>query len=448
LDLGTYLDLGPWFLPARPNAFLASFRKQWSFRRDLTNALAFVRTLAVSTIVVYLLSIPEEVLFTICGLGFLQGVFLAILLYTHPKSNKSVNGLLALYILFVSSFMTFPLIMRLVTWRNSAFIVPLPLLIGPFLFLYLRSFRERVTFKRAWPHFVIFVLFFIPAYLNIDYNARKYPDATQLTAEILRSPTTLALFYFRLAHLIVYYFLSRRELLFYQRSIKHMFSETSHIDLQWARLLINGFLCLVIGCIIIFPLMALYPDKFYLLLLILVAIGTPYIYMVSLKGITQPCLWQLQNEAEKKEMENAFHEAQQFEMEKGQKKKIDINSSDPKLQTIVKNVIALMEVEKLYHEPELTLQQLANRLQMPTYLVSQAINDRLNKNFYELINQYRVEEAKKLLLEPKNANFTILSIGFEAGFNSKTTFNTVFKKFTGQTPTEFREQSKMNAAVA
>jgi YesN/AraC family two-component response regulator len=107
-----------------------------------------------------------------------------------------------------------------------------------------------------------------------------------------------------------------------------------------------------------------------------------------------------------------------------------------------------MEGEKLYHEAELTLQQLANRLQLPTYLVSQAINDGLKKNFYELINGYRVEEAKQLLLSPKNQNFTILSIGFEAGFNSKTTFNTVFKKFTGMTPTEFRDKQKTGVAAA
>jgi AraC-like DNA-binding protein len=74
--------------------------------------------------------------------------------------------------------------------------------------------------------------------------------------------------------------------------------------------------------------------------------------------------------------------------------------------------------------------------------VSQAINDGMKKNFYDLVNSYRVEEAKRLLMDEKNNNFTILSVGFEAGFNSKTTFNTVFKKFTGLTPTEFRARQK------
>jgi len=70
----------------------------------------------------------------------------------------------------------------------------------------------------------------------------------------------------------------------------------------------------------------------------------------------------------------------------------------------------------------------------------------LKKSFYDVINSYRVEEAKRLLLDEKNRNYTILSVGFEAGFNSKTTFNPVFKKFTGVTPTEYRD-NKTRVAV-
>jgi YesN/AraC family two-component response regulator len=96
----------------------------------------------------------------------------------------------------------------------------------------------------------------------------------------------------------------------------------------------------------------------------------------------------------------------------------------------------------------LTLQQLADKLQLPTYQVSQAINEGMKKNFYDLVNGYRVEEAKRLLVDLKNKNYTILSVGFEAGFNSKTTLNTVFKKFTGFTPTEFRNKDKEITVLA
>jgi YesN/AraC family two-component response regulator len=105
-----------------------------------------------------------------------------------------------------------------------------------------------------------------------------------------------------------------------------------------------------------------------------------------------------------------------------------------------------MEHSKLYLQSELTLQDLADQLEIPSYQVTQAINEGLNKNFYDLVNGYRVEEAKRLLSDPVTRNNKILTVGMDAGFNSKTTFNTVFKKFTGQTPSEFKEQ-QLNSVV-
>jgi len=119
-------------------------------------------------------------------------------------------------------------------------------------------------------------------------------------------------------------------------------------------------------------------------------------------------------------------------------------SNDGKIEGIVQRITVLMEKDKLYQETELTVQQLAEKLGLPTYQVSQAINEGMERNFYDLVNTYRVEEAKQLLLDPENRNYTILSVGFEAGFNSKTTFNTVFKKFTGLTPTEFRMRASVS----
>jgi YesN/AraC family two-component response regulator len=122
--------------------------------------------------------------------------------------------------------------------------------------------------------------------------------------------------------------------------------------------------------------------------------------------------------------------------------------TEVKVAEIISRIVLLMEKEKLYQEPELTLQALSDKLAIPSYQASQIINDGLKRNFYDLVNNYRVEEAKRLLLDPKNTNYTVLSVGFEAGFNSKTTFNTVFKKFTGVTPTEYREKQKVEFVSA
>jgi YesN/AraC family two-component response regulator len=194
-----------------------------------------------------------------------------------------------------------------------------------------------------------------------------------------------------------------------------------------------------------------YPQYFYHLFLLNIALVTPYIYATTYMGITQPTIWQKKADENKQQLEEEMQEAEHMEsqiviVEKSRPAKTALQSN--KIDDIVNNIVNVIEQQKLYTETELTLKQLADKLQLPSYQVSQAINDGMKKNFYDLINGYRVENAKRLLLDPKNENYTILSVGFEAGFNSKTTFNTVFKKFTGVTPTEFRNKNKEITVLA
>jgi AraC-like DNA-binding protein len=114
---------------------------------------------------------------------------------------------------------------------------------------------------------------------------------------------------------------------------------------------------------------------------------------------------------------------------------------DARLLQAATHIITAIEGDRLFLDPELTLNDLSQHVQLPPYLVSQAINTQLNKSFYDLINGYRVEEVKKLLYDPTHQHYKILSIAFHAGFNSKTVFNSVFKKMTGVTPTQYRKQS-------
>jgi AraC-like DNA-binding protein len=99
-----------------------------------------------------------------------------------------------------------------------------------------------------------------------------------------------------------------------------------------------------------------------------------------------------------------------------------------------------MQNEKPYLEPELTLDQLASRLSLKPRVLSQAINVILGQNFYDFINHYRIDEASRLLTNPKDKKITILEVLYEVGFNSKSSFNTLFKKYTGLTPTELKKK--------
>jgi AraC-like DNA-binding protein len=92
---------------------------------------------------------------------------------------------------------------------------------------------------------------------------------------------------------------------------------------------------------------------------------------------------------------------------------------------------------KLYLNPDLNLPALSKEVGINTHELSYVLNDGLQKNFYQFINELRVEEAKSLLLSEKTKQLDMIGVATLAGFNSKTTFNTTFKKLTGQTPTEY-----------
>ena len=103
----------------------------------------------------------------------------------------------------------------------------------------------------------------------------------------------------------------------------------------------------------------------------------------------------------------------------------------------------LMETEKIYTESELSLSELANRLNtLPNYL-SQVINDKEGKNFYDYINMLRIEEFKTLVSRPENRKYTLLSLSYDCGFNSKSSFNKNFKKVTGLSPSEYLNHLNM-----
>ena len=106
-----------------------------------------------------------------------------------------------------------------------------------------------------------------------------------------------------------------------------------------------------------------------------------------------------------------------------------------------------METEKIYTESELSLSELANRLNtLPNYL-SQVINDKEGKNFYDYINMLRIDEFKRLVSRPENRKYTLLSLSYDCGFNSKSSFNKNFKKVTGQSPSEYLNNPQVERAA-
>jgi AraC-like DNA-binding protein len=120
------------------------------------------------------------------------------------------------------------------------------------------------------------------------------------------------------------------------------------------------------------------------------------------------------------------------------------NSGLPKsLETkLAQDLEKLMYEQKLYKQNDLKLETLAEKLDTNKHFISQVINEIHKINFFEYVNLKRIEEAKQLLRSTPKSEFNIIEIAYEVGFNNKGTFNSVFKRITGLTPSEFRAQSK------
>jgi AraC-like DNA-binding protein len=99
-----------------------------------------------------------------------------------------------------------------------------------------------------------------------------------------------------------------------------------------------------------------------------------------------------------------------------------------------------MEREKPYLDPDLTIGVLSEKVKIPDVRLSLLLNNEINRNFFDFINSYRIEEFKKQVKNPENNNLSLLGIALNCGFNSKATFNRVFKKYTEMTPKEYKNR--------
>jgi AraC-like DNA-binding protein len=120
------------------------------------------------------------------------------------------------------------------------------------------------------------------------------------------------------------------------------------------------------------------------------------------------------------------------------------NLTKEEAERYLKQVTDHMERQKPFLKMDLTMKDLSDELGIPHRHLSRIINENLNQNFYDFIGRYRIEESKRMLLEAGSTRKTVLEIIYEVGFNSKSSFNAAFKKYTGTTPSLFKKTFGMN----
>lgn len=141
------------------------------------------------------------------------------------------------------------------------------------------------------------------------------------------------------------------------------------------------------------------------------------------------------------EQEPLFYEVE-YDKSEAETKNVVMDSNDGVTfePSTLMEIETLMVNEKPYLDSDFTVYQLANHLGMPRRRLSYLLNKGFNKNFFQFVNQYRVDEVKSRLRNTEYARFTLLDIALESGFKSKSSFNSIFKQYTGETPSQYRKR--------
>jgi AraC-like DNA-binding protein len=359
--------------------------------------------------------------------GAAQGILLSIFLL-KKKENQTANRLLGiLMIIFAidllngAAYLTglikyFPWTMAL----SNTF----PYLYGPMVFLYVKILTEgdnKFRFNYAF-HFIPFVLTQIYGLLYFYFEGAEY----QLSILDFNTP---APWHIKLIgdiipiHGITYVVLTIIESYRYNRKIKQSFSNLAKINLAWIRLFIIGTVAVWFIVIVAYMLNFIFGEELQANILIYISM-TILLYSLGIKSLQQPQvsfeLLQLNNDKKTP-----------------QYKKSGLN--EKVAEKIISSVNKLMEEEKLYLNSQLSLSELSEKVGVSTHNLSEVINTKLGKNFYDFVNSFRIEEVIKMLKDKKYLNYSLLGIGYEAGFSSKSAFYSSFKKITGSTPTQYRK---------
>lgn len=357
-----------------------------------------------------------------------QSVFAAIIILTK-KPLSTTDKLLSTWLFFVAGLFTMKLIFINFPdhsegqWIGQGAVITLSF--PPFLYLYVKyliSGKRKVTISDAL-HFIpfLFFSFFVLLKLLSDPNF----------IEVIYSENRFSLIFITyglilLATFIGYGIATIKAIRKYQLNIDNLYSfHNTNVSLRWIWVLVIIFYSYYFLAIISGFIRNLFDININTSN-ILVPAYTVFIYLVSFKGYKQTKLLHIK-QAEK-ESSGAYKKS-------GLKEKDAVKYAS----TITK----LMDDERLWLNPEITIKQISIRSKIPQHHITQVLNEQLNKNFYTLINEYRVNEVIRLFKTGKYKSWSITAIAFEAGFNSKSSFNNFFKKQTGKTPSDFRKQQSL-----
>jgi AraC-like DNA-binding protein len=356
-----------------------------------------------------------------------QGLFVSIVLYITGKENKVANSLLATLVFLFS----LTLLEYVLYWTKYLYYWPhfmqltenLPLIFGVILFLYFRTvFNPGPLLKTDWLHLIPFLIFTIYQFPVLSSSAevkKAWMMGEKAVPSLFMWPEPFRkinwLHWPKIMHMIMYYIGILVSFRTYSNSNPEVRS--------WFRWLTGLFALFIVSyasyfILVRFPFFSVEWDY-------MISFSMMFtIFFIAWFGYLQPKVF------------SGFSlvEAVQLPV----KYKTSALARDVSDEIIVM-LDAAMKERKLYQDPEIRLEKLADAIGTTRHYLSQVINDRKGMSFFEYINSLRIDEAKFLLANPDNHKMNVIEIAYQVGFNNKVTFNSTFKKSTGLTPTEFRK---------
>lgn len=355
---------------------------------------------------------------------------LAFIVASNPrKVNIIANRWLAVFLLCVAIILIDEPLTNLKFYRQYPIfigLVNIPVFaIAPVLYFsitYFVSPAKTFAKKDLW-HFLLFFLMslliilslFLPADIKLK-DLEAPPTQSDLISGIVLIILPLA----------IYWFLSYKKLLNHQKNVQLFASNTEGVDLAWLRYFLWGLAGMIVAwfteLVWSFPLISLISNLIYL----------ASAFYLAYFAVQQGEVFS-EKPQETLDIKTIIEENEQTDLPKKQV------LTDEQLTVLKEKLSDLMQTEKTYLDSNLSLPKLAQMLQISTHELSYLINTGFDDNFFGFVNRYRVEESKRILTTPQYQHLSMVGIAFEAGFNSKTAFNTAFKKITTISPTEFQK---------
>lgn len=369
-------------------------------------------------------------------IGVIQGFILSFFFILKPSSNIKANRYQGLLLLALT-LCIFEQLLNMTGYITRILVITnyseaLNLVIGPFLFLYVKTSLDQSSSAKEWKHFIVPVLYL--CYLMFDllqpnevkYNSYIYsfhPDWQLLNVKLKFSNDPLGLKKYLNAatgiQLVFYAFISMRLLVSkVAQAGDSIFRTSDEVVRSLRNMVLNISVVILIFIIVKLNFKGDLGDYYIDTYVSLICMITTYRVM---------------NDSTYFDSSTSFMD---ISISKYRKSSL---TEEGKMK-ILNNILLEFQTRRYFSENLASLSELSKKIGESPHHVSQVINEKLNVSFFELLASYRVEEAKRILSGDKKNKYTIEEISEMVGYNSKTSFNNAFKKNTGQTPSEFRKK--------